>query len=147
MARSMGRLVSAFRSLRPAMLTLAGGTAAVFGHDRFGRGDTRLQQRMRTQLGDDFRQVVGEPLQDAQRRRRIARKTPCDSDPGRKVGRLQQPQREFGVLALLRGRVAEPVNIKIGEDPQQGRTHVGASACAEVGKALETEDVLKPHCR
>ena len=50
-------------------------------------------------------------------------------------------------MTLLIGRMAEPVDVEVGEDPQQGRPHVDPAVQAQVAEAAEAEKVLLSfHC-
>ena len=71
-------------------------------------------------------------LDDPQRRREMARQPAGHGRARRHVHGVEQPQREFGVMALLVRRVRQLLHVEIGEDPQQCRAHIDAAAQAEM---------------
>jgi hypothetical protein len=106
----------------------------------------RLQQGTQPQRRGDFGEIAGQPLHDLGRRREMARK-PARHDAARRcVDGFEEPQRQLRVMALLVDRVRELLHVEVGKDAQQGWTHIGRVAQAEIGEAVEAHEALSFHC-
>ena len=87
---------------------------AEVAHDRVEiRGGERLAMTQ-DRLGD-LDHVAREAARDRRRRARIARDLPRDRDAGRQIDRVDQAQRQLGIVALFLGRVRRLLHVEIGQ--------------------------------
>jgi hypothetical protein len=68
----------------------------------------------------------------------IGRKARGECRTLRNVGRIDEPQRKLRIVAFVFRRVRPPLQIEIGQYPQQGRAHVDPVAMTEIEQVLET---------
>jgi hypothetical protein len=96
-----------------------------------------VQQRVRAQGLGDFGYIAAQMLKHRQRRREMVRKLAGHSSARPNVDGIEQTQRQLGVVAFLFGGMPEFLHVEIGENAQQGWTHIGPAAQAEIGEAVE----------
>ncbi len=71
---------------------------------------------------------------------------PARHDPaGRLIDRVEEAQRQLGIMAFLVRRVREFLHVKVGEHAQHGRTHIGPAALAERGDTIEAGKIFVVH--
>ena len=56
--------------------------------------------------------------------RRIAGETCCEGCALSSIDGVDEPQRQLGVVSFVFGRVCRPLQVEVGEHPQQCRSHV-----------------------
>ena len=60
-----------------------------------------------------------------------------DRDARGDIDRLDQAQRELGIMAILVRRVGLFLHIQVGEHAQKRRPHINAAPRAQLGEAIE----------
>ena len=85
----------------------------------------------------DFGHVTGEPGDHRTRRCRVGCQPRRQRRPHGDVGRIDQPQRQLGVVALVFRRMRSFLQIEIGQHPQQGRAHIDAFMAIEIEQTFD----------
>ena len=62
-----------------------------------------------------------------------------------RVDCVEEPQRQLGIVTLLFRRVREFLHVKVGENAQHGRAHIGPGALAERGNTIEAGRLFVVH--
>jgi hypothetical protein len=100
---------------------------------------------LRRQRLGDFGRIAAQMLQHCQRRRKMLRQLAGHGGARVNVDGIEQTQRQLGVMALLFWSVPEFLYVEIGENAQQGWTHVVPAAQAEIGEAVEARETRNVH--
>ena len=99
----------------------------------------------------DVDDIARQTLEQGLRSGRVGCKPRCKRRPFGNFGRIDEPQRQLGVVVFVFRRVDRPLQVEIGQHSQQGGVHVDAVAVGgEIEQALKTskcrESLHYDHC-
>jgi hypothetical protein len=97
----------------------------------------RQAGRMAQDRSGDIDGVAREPQDHGAGGGRIARQPLRHRGTGRHVGRIDQPQRQLGVVALVVRRMGRLLQIEVGQHAQQGRADVETVPLTMIEQALQ----------